>query len=108
MSKKITVLGCGNVGATVAYTLTQNSLASEIVLIDIVPDRLELVEGHSVLTDFEHGADNAAHHAIQKSICLNFNLYEVSRLVTAYLLNINPRVRSTGISPMKCREMMGA
>ena len=35
MSKKITILGAGNVGATVAYTLTLKNMASEIVLIDI-------------------------------------------------------------------------
>lgn len=35
MSKKIAILGVGNVGATVAYTLTLKGMASEIVLIDI-------------------------------------------------------------------------
>ncbi len=35
MSKKIVILGAGNVGATVAYTLTLKGMASEIVLIDI-------------------------------------------------------------------------
>ena len=33
--KKITVLGAGNVGASIAYTLTMDGMASEIVLIDI-------------------------------------------------------------------------
>ena len=51
MSKKITILGCGNVGATVAYTLTQQSLASEIVLIDI--NRAK-AEGEAM--DIIHGA----------------------------------------------------
>lgn len=51
MSKKITILGVGNVGATVAYTLTQNSLASEIVLIDI--NRAK-AEGEAM--DIIHGA----------------------------------------------------
>ena len=32
---KITILGAGNVGATIAYTLTIKGIASEIVLIDI-------------------------------------------------------------------------
>ena len=32
---KITVIGTGNVGATIAYTLTTTGIASEIVLIDI-------------------------------------------------------------------------
>lgn len=51
MSKKITILGAGNVGATVAYTLTLESLASEIVLIDI--NRAK-AEGESM--DIIHGA----------------------------------------------------
>lgn len=33
--KKITILGAGNVGATIAYTLAMDGMASEIVLIDI-------------------------------------------------------------------------
>ncbi len=33
--KKVTILGAGNVGATIAYTLTMDGMASEIVLIDI-------------------------------------------------------------------------
>lgn len=51
MSKKITLLGAGNVGATVAYTLTLESLASEIVLIDI--NRAK-AEGEAM--DIIHGA----------------------------------------------------
>ncbi|MCP1109623.1 L-lactate dehydrogenase [Ohessyouella blattaphilus] len=35
MSRKITIIGAGSVGATIAYTLSMDSLASEIVLIDI-------------------------------------------------------------------------
>ena len=35
MGRKITVIGAGNVGATIAYTLSLGDLASEIVLIDI-------------------------------------------------------------------------
>ena len=37
--KKITVLGAGNVGATVAYTLVIAGLANEIVLIDIKKEK---------------------------------------------------------------------
>ena len=51
MSKKITILGSGNVGATVAYTLSQGNLASEIVLIDI--NRAK-AEGEAM--DIVHGA----------------------------------------------------
>ena len=32
---KITVIGAGNVGSTIAYTLTTMGIASEIVMIDI-------------------------------------------------------------------------
>ena len=35
MSRKITVIGAGNVGSTIAYTLSLGDIASEIVLIDI-------------------------------------------------------------------------
>ncbi|MDN5315871.1 MAG: L-lactate dehydrogenase [Clostridiales bacterium] len=35
MSKKVTIIGTGNVGSTIAYTLAVNGIASEIVIIDI-------------------------------------------------------------------------
>ena len=35
MGKKISIIGAGNVGATIAYTLTMDGMASEIVLVDI-------------------------------------------------------------------------
>ena len=41
MSRKITVIGAGKVGATIAYTLSLGTLASEIVLIDINKERVE-------------------------------------------------------------------
>ena len=41
MSRKITVIGAGNVGATIAYTLSLNDIASEIVVIDINKDKVE-------------------------------------------------------------------
>ena len=48
--KKITILGAGNVGATVAYTLTLMGMASEIVLIDINEDKargeaMDIIQG---------------------------------------------------------------
>ena len=33
--RKCAIIGCGNVGATTAYSLAQSQLFSEIVLIDI-------------------------------------------------------------------------
>lgn len=35
MSSKITIIGAGSVGATIAYTLSTQDIASEIVLIEI-------------------------------------------------------------------------
>ena len=40
MSAKITIIGAGSVGATIAYTLSQDTLASEIVLIDINKEKV--------------------------------------------------------------------
>lgn len=39
--RKIAVLGTGNVGATIAYTLTLQGVASEIVLVDINKEKAE-------------------------------------------------------------------
>ena len=39
--RKIAVLGTGNVGATIAYTLTLQGIASEIVLVDINKEKAE-------------------------------------------------------------------
>ena len=38
---KITVVGAGNVGSTIAYTLMISGLVSEIVLIDVNRDKAE-------------------------------------------------------------------
>ncbi len=35
MSKKVTIIGTGNVGSTIAYTMAVNGVASEIIIIDI-------------------------------------------------------------------------
>ena len=40
MASKITIIGAGNVGATIAYALSAEDLASEIVLIDINKDKV--------------------------------------------------------------------
>ena len=39
MAKKVSIIGAGNVGATIAYTLTVSGLASEIALVDINKDK---------------------------------------------------------------------
>lgn len=41
MSSKITVIGAGSVGSTIAYTLSNQNVASEIVLIDINREKAE-------------------------------------------------------------------
>lgn len=40
MASKITIIGAGSVGSTIAYTLSDEDLASEIVLIDINKDKV--------------------------------------------------------------------
>lgn len=49
-TSKITVLGAGNVGATIAYTLVLEGLAAEVVLVDINKDKangeaMDIVQG---------------------------------------------------------------
>ncbi len=41
MRRKITIIGAGNVGATIAYTLSNTDIASEIVLVDVNEDKME-------------------------------------------------------------------
>ena len=41
MSRKITIIGAGSVGSTIAYSLSQEELASEIVMIDINREKAE-------------------------------------------------------------------
>ena len=70
MSRKITVIGAGNVGATIAYTLSLGTIASEIVLIDINKEKVEgevmdIVQGTSfrepisvIAGDYEDAKDS--------------------------------------------------
>ena len=55
MSRKITIIGAGNVGATIAYTLSLGTIASELVIIDINKSKAEgevmdIVQGTSFRT----------------------------------------------------------
>ena len=71
MRRKITVIGAGNVGATIAYTLSLGDIASEIVLIDINKEKVEgevmdIVQGTSfrepisvIAGDYEDAADSS-------------------------------------------------
>ncbi len=41
MNRKITIIGAGSVGSTIAYTLSNEDLASEIVMIDVNKEKVE-------------------------------------------------------------------
>lgn len=41
MGSKITIIGAGSVGSTIAYTLSGQNLASELVLIDINKEKVQ-------------------------------------------------------------------
>lgn len=41
MSSKITIIGAGSVGSTIAYTLANEDIASEIVMIDVNKEKVE-------------------------------------------------------------------
>lgn len=70
MSRKVTIIGAGNVGATIAYTLSLGTIASEIVLIDINKEKvsgevMDIVQGASfrepisvVAGDYEDAKDS--------------------------------------------------
>ena len=70
MSSKIPIIGAGSVGSTIAYNLSNNDLASEIVLIDINKEKVEgevmdIVQGTSfrnpisiVAGDYEDAKDS--------------------------------------------------
>ena len=70
MNSKITVIGAGSVGSTIAYTLSNQRIASEIVLIDINKEKVEgevmdIVQGTSfrdpisiIAGDYEDAADS--------------------------------------------------
>lgn len=52
MSSKITIIGAGSVGSTIAYTLSKEDLASEIVMIDInkkkvAGEAMDIIQGAS-------------------------------------------------------------
>jgi len=56
--KKISIIGVGNVGATIAYTLTIDGMASEIVLVDLNREKargeaMDIIQG----TPFSHHAN---------------------------------------------------
>ena len=44
MSKKVTIIGAGSVGATIAYTMAVAGIATEVVMIDINENNLYMLE----------------------------------------------------------------
>ena len=54
MSSKITIIGAGSVGATIAYKLSYEDFASEIVMIDI---NKEKVEGEVMISSRVHASE---------------------------------------------------
>lgn len=68
MGCKVTVIGAGSVGATIAYTLSREDYVSEIVMIDVMKDKvdgeaMDIVQGTAFRTpidvytgDYEHAA----------------------------------------------------
>ena len=70
MSSKITVIGAGSVGSTIAYTLSNEDIAREIVMIDINKDKaigeaMDIVQGASfrdpisvIAGDYEDAKDS--------------------------------------------------
>ncbi len=63
MSSKITIIGAGSVGATIAYTLSQRSIASEIVLIDINKQKAE-----GEVMDIEQGTSSVNRSPLWREI----------------------------------------
>ncbi|MDR3331317.1 MAG: L-lactate dehydrogenase, partial [Synergistaceae bacterium] len=56
--RKISILGAGSVGATIAYTLAVQGIASEIVLIDIAKNKAtgeadDIIQGAPFLSPFK-------------------------------------------------------
>ena len=50
LSRKVTIIGAGSVGSTIAYTLSRETIASEIVLIDVNKEK-----AHGEVMDIEQG-----------------------------------------------------
>lgn len=68
MGSKITIIGAGSVGATIAYTLSREAYVSEVVIIDVAKDKvdgeaMDIVQGTAFRDpvdvyagDYEHAA----------------------------------------------------
>ena len=61
MSSKIAIVGAGSVGATIAYAIMLRNIASELLMVDVVPDivrgqTLDLSDANLVSTTKVRGA----------------------------------------------------
>ncbi len=74
---KVSIVGCGNVGATAAYAMLLEGTPSEIVLIDRDKNK-----AHGLLLDFEHSLPFVPHTKIMSSddleACRNSHLIVVA------------------------------
>lgn len=71
MSRKITIIGAGSVGSTIAYSLSQEELASQIVMIDINKDKAE-----GEVMDIEQGT------CFREPISIIAGDYQMPRILT--------------------------
>ena len=92
MSSKITIIGAGSVGSTIAYTLSNEDIASEIVLIDINKKKVEgevmdIAQGTcfrdpvSIIAGEYEDAKDSDIVIITSVICYSLYPYELSSLL---------------------------
>ena len=125
MSSKITIIGAGSVGATIAYTLSQRSIASEIVLIDINKDKAEgevmdIEQGTSfrepisiVAGDYPDAADSdiviitsgIARKPGQTRIELTQTNVNIMKSITPEIVKVAPKALYIIVSNPDCRKI---
>ena len=93
--QKAAVIGCGFVGASIAYTLMQKGIFSELVLIDAV---MEKAEGEAM--DISHGLPFA--HAMDIYAGTYADIADASILIIT-AGQIRKRGDKTGSGTEKCR-----
>ena len=82
MGKKVTIIGAGSVGSTIAYTMAVNGIATEVVMIDInetkalgealgeqyVHIRFRRLRGRDILRFIAHFCDDSAYLKVECKI----------------------------------------
>ena len=94
--QKAAVIGCGFVGASIAYTLMQKGIFSELVLIDAV---MEKAEGEAM--DISHGLPFA--HAMDIYAGTYADIEDASILIITAGANQKEGETETGSGTEKCR-----